>query len=207
VSTLATTFAPPRSRARAHALFDVVAAVAGSLLIAGLAQVSIPLPFTPVPITGQTLGVLLVGAAHGPGLGAATVGLYLAWGVLGFPVFAPSADGSHEVGVQVLRLGSATGGYLWGFVLAAGLVGALSSRGWDRSLRGSIGAMLLGSIVIYAVGVPWLMGATGASLEQGLEWGLYPFVIGDVLKLLLAAGLLPLAWRLVERARGDATGT
>jgi biotin transport system substrate-specific component len=201
VSTLALTLAPPRSRTAARLSFEAALALAGSLLIAGLAQVSIHLPFTPVPITGQTLGVLLVGASYGPGLGTVTVLLYLATAVLGLPVLAPDADGSHAGGLEVLRALSATGGYLWGFVLAAGLVGWLARRGWDRTLRSAIGAMLLGSVVIYAVGVPWLMKAAGLPLDQGLELGLYPFVIGDLLKLLAAAGLLPLAWAAMDRLR------
>ena len=201
MSTLALTLAPPRSRTAARLSFEAALALAGSLLIAGLAQVSIHLPFTPVPITGQTLGVLLVGASYGPGLGTVTVLLYLATAVLGLPVLAPDADGSHAGGLEVLRALSATGGYLWGFVLAAGLVGWLARRGWDRTLRSAIGAMLLGSVVIYAVGVPWLMKAASLPLEQGLELGLYPFVIGDLLKLLAAAGLLPFAWAAMDRLR------
>jgi len=141
VSTLALTLAPPRSRATARVTFQVACAVGGSLLIAGLAQLSFRLPFTPVPITGQTLGVLLVGAAYGSALGAATLVLYLAWGMIGFPVFAPNPDGSHDAGIEGLRATSLTGGYLVGFVAAAGLTGWLSRRGWDRSLRSSIGAM------------------------------------------------------------------
>jgi len=168
----------------------------GAALIAGLAQFTVYLPFTPVPITGQTLGVLLIGAAYGPALGAATILLYLAWAIVGLPVFAPNADGSHETGLQVLAFAGTTGGYLWGFVLASALVGWLSRQGWDRSIRSSISAMLLGSIVIYAVGLPWLHHALPAVLGEPVSWqttfelGLYPFLIGDTVKLLLAAGLL-----------------
>ena len=203
MTTLVLRLAPPRSRTAARAWFEVACVVAGSLLIAGLAQLRFHLPFTPVPITGQTLGVLLVGAAYGPGLGAATVGLYLAEGAAGLPFFAAGASGA-----DILRLTSATGGYLWGFVLAAILVGWLSRKGWDRSMRSSISAMLLASIVIYAVGVPWLyhwlpatVDGTQKSVRMALELGLYPFVIGDLIKLLVAAGLLPGAWRLLRRLR------
>src|SRR4029078_12498815 len=138
VSTLALTLAPQRSRASAGTAFQVACAVGGSVLVAGLAQLSFRLPFTPVPITGQTLGVLLVGAAFGPALGAATLVLYLAWGPIGVPVFAPSPDGSHDTGIEVLRATSLTGGYLVGFVAAAGLTGWLSRRGGGPSLRSSI---------------------------------------------------------------------
>jgi biotin transport system substrate-specific component len=210
VSTLALTLAPPRSHAAARRAFQVTCAVGGTLLVAGLAQISFRLPFTPVPITGQTLGVLLVGAAYGPALGAATLALYLLWGLVGLPVFAPNADGSHDTGIQVLRATSATGGYLIGFVVAAALTGGLSRRGWDRSVRSSIGAMLLGSIAIYVVGVPWLYHAlppaidgNPVTLDTALSFGLYPFIIGDTLKLLVAAGMLPVAWRLLERLRPE----
>jgi biotin transport system substrate-specific component len=212
VSTIALTLAPPRSRAAARLAFQAACAVGGSLLMAGLAQISIHLPFTPVPITGQTLGVLLIGAAYGPALGAATILLYLAWAIAGLPVFAPEADGSHATGLDVLALAGATGGYLWGFVLASATVGWLSRRGWDRSIRSSISAMLLGEIVIYAVGVPWLHHALAtlpdgpASWETTFEYGLYPFLIGDTIKLLVAAGLLPLAWRALRRLRSGEEG-
>jgi biotin transport system substrate-specific component len=189
VATLIETVAP-RRRTRA---FTAATVLAGSLVIAGLAQISIRLPFTPVPITGQTLGVLLVGASLGTALGAASVLLYLLEGAIGLPFYA---EGRH--GWEVLGAASATGGYLWGFVLAAAVVGWLSQRGWDRSIRSSIGAMLIGEIVLYAVGIPWLMGALDVPVERALALGLYPFVIGDTLKLLLAAGLLPTAWRIAR---------
>jgi biotin transport system substrate-specific component len=209
VSSLALTVAPPRSRAAARLAFATGCALAGSLLIAGLAQVAIRLPFTPVPITGQTLGVLLVGAAFGPGLGAITLGLYLIEGVVGLPVFAPQPDGSHLTGAGVLGAASATGGYLWGFVVAASFVGWLARRGWDRVFRSAIGAMFLAGIAIYAIGLPWLHRALPALVEgpvtvsDTLEAGLYPFVVGDAIKTLLAAGLLPLAWRALDRLRPE----
>ena len=133
------------------------------------------------------------------------------WPVIGFPVFAPNPDGSHDAGIEVLRATSLTGGYLVGFVAAAGLTGWLSRRGWDRSLRSSIGAMFLGSIVIYAFGVPWLYHAlpptidgSPVTLDTALSFGLYPFIIGDTVKLLVAAGLLPVAWQLLRRLHPDA---
>jgi biotin transport system substrate-specific component len=140
--------------------------------------------------------VLLVGAGLGLALGTAAVALYLLEGATGLPFYAEGRSGW-----DVLAFASATGGYLWGFVAAAALVGWLARRGWDRSVRGALGAMLLGNIVIYLVGVPWLLQALGVPLEEGLQLGLYPFVIGDTLKLLLAAGALPAAWRLAGRGR------
>jgi biotin transport system substrate-specific component len=195
VSTLAEALSL-RLRIHGRVVVSTIAALAGSLLVAGLAQLSIRLPFTPVPITGQTLGVLLVGTSLGPAWGAGSMLLYLAEGAVGLPFYA---EGNH--GVSLLRLSSATGGYLWGFVLAAAAVGWLARLGWDRSIRSSIGAMLLGEIVLYAAGVPWLMAALDLPLKKALEFGLYPFVIGDVLKLLMAAALLPGAWALVDKSR------
>lgn len=212
MSTLALTLAPSRSRTSARLAFQVACAVVGSALIAGLAQISIHLGFTPVPITGQTLGVLLVGAAYGPGLGTITVLLYLAEGVVGLPVFAQNASGGHDTGLMVVGFAATTGGYLWGFVLAGALTGWLARRGWDRSFRSAIGAMLLGEVVIYAVGVPWLHHALPALMGKPVSWettyefGLYPFIIGDTIKLLGAAGLLPGAWWLMKRAKPDDAG-
>jgi biotin transport system substrate-specific component len=180
-------------RLRRH-LVLALAAVAASLLVAGLSQLSVPLPFTPVPITGQTLGVVLTGAALGPGWGITALLLYLVEGGVGLPFFAGGTSGWH-----VLLLGSATAGYLWGFVVAACLVGFLASRGWDRSVRSAISAMFLGNVTIYLVGVPWLMAVLHLPLQRGLVDGLYPFVIGDVIKIAIAAVALPSAWRLIGR--------
>jgi biotin transport system substrate-specific component len=188
----------PRERV-GRAVYAVVATILGSLLVAGLAQISIKLPFTPVPITGQTLGVLLVGASLGPLLGGASLLVYIAEGAVGLPFFAGGESGWH--GLFAPSAAFASAGYLWGFVLASALVGLLARRGWDRSLRSAIGAMFLGEIVIYAVGIPWLMSALNTPLEKTLELGLYPFVIGDTLKLLIAAGILPLAWKALSALR------
>lgn len=190
-TTLALAASPTRVRSRTA--WRVLLAFAGSWLVALLAQIEIPLPFTPVPITGQTLGVLLVGASLGAGLGGVSMLLYLAQGAIGLPFFS-----GGDSGVEFLRLSAATGGYLWGFVLAAAVVGALAERKWDRSVRSSIGAMFLGEVVLYAVAIPWLMQALDVSLSRALELGLAPFVVGDTIKLLAAAGLLPLAWRVVR---------
>jgi biotin transport system substrate-specific component len=187
-TTLAVAASP--SGVRSRIAWRVLLALSGSWLVAALAQIEIRLPFTPVPITGQTLGVLLVGASLGAGLGAVSMALYLVQGALGLPFF--SGGGS---GADFLQLSAVTGGYLWGFVVSAAVVGALAQRRWDRSVRSSIGEMFLGEVVLYAVAIPWLMQALDVSLAQALELGLAPFVVGDTLKLLAAAGLLPLAWR------------
>lgn len=201
MTTLALRFAPAATRGRSRVAFQVGCALIGAVLIAGLAQFTIYLPFTPVPITGQTLGVLLVGAAYGPGLGAATVGLYLAAAVMGLPVLARNVEGGHDTGVQVLGAAFASAGYLWGFLLAAVLVGWLARLGWDRSFRSSVSAMFFGELVIYACGIPWLMHALGVDVQTALTFGLYPFVVGDTIKLLIAAGALPLAWAAIRRFR------
>lgn len=181
-----------RTSPRSSAVIKTVAVVAGSLLIAGLAQVSIKLPFTPVPVTGQTLGILLVGGSLGAYLGLASVLLYLVEGAAGLPFFAQGKSG-----IDLLGFASATGGYLWGFAVAALVVGWLARRKWDRGIGSSIGAMLLGEVIIYLIAIPWLAAAVDVPATKALELGLYPFVVGDTIKLLIAAGALPVAWTLL----------
>jgi len=192
MTALAPAIARPKT-AMSRAAFDVISIIAGSLIVAGLAQISINLHFTPVPITGQTLGVLLVGGALGAWRGGAALLLYLAEGAAGAPFFA-----QHHHGVSVLAASSASGGYLWGFAVAALVVGYLANRGWDRSLGSSIGAMLIGEVIIYSFGVPWLAAALHVGSNKAYEYGLYPFIIGDAIKLGLAAAILPTAWRFVK---------
>ena len=201
MTALAQTLPRPRGRGAAVAA-DVALVIAGSLFVAGMAQLSIRLPFTPVPVTGQTLAVLLVGTSFGWLRGGLALAMYLGEIAVGLPF---AAEG--EAGLERLMLSTPSGGYLWGFLLAALLMGWLANRGWDRNLPSSAGLMLLGSAVIYLVGLPWLhvspafQGLLGhePSVGETLSAGLYPFVIGDIIKLLLAAGLLPAAWRLVRR--------
>jgi biotin transport system substrate-specific component len=174
---------------------DVLLVLAGTGFVALAAQVSFDIPGTPVPITGQTFAVVLVGASLGALLGLASLGLYLFVGALGAPIYA---DGGH--GWDVLT--GPTGGYIVGFVLAAVLTGGLAQRRWDRRFASAVAAMLTGNVLIYAIGLPWLAADQGLGFEDTLEAGLYPFVVGDLLKLYLAGALLPGAWRLVERLRG-----
>jgi biotin transport system substrate-specific component len=187
----------PRSRAVAL-LADLVLVGLGVTLIALSAQVSIPLPNTPVPLTGQTFAVLLVGASYGSIRGFATMAAYLVVGGLGYAVFA-----DHGSGWDVLRLSSATGGYLVGMLVAATFVGFLADRGWTRKPLWSLVAMVLGNVIIYAFGVAWLMQSTTPDLtfSQGWHLGVRPFLPGDAIKILLAAGLLPLAWKAVDAIR------
>jgi len=188
----------PRERP-AGILTDAGLIAGGSLAVAALAQVSIHLRF--VPITGQTLGVLLVAASLGMWRGGAAIALYLAEGAAGLPFYAEARGGLDYL---VLRDPlHVSGGYLWGFLLAAVVVGFLADRGWMRRFGSAVGAMFLGNVAIYLVGLPWLAAAIGTSVEDALPFGLHPFVIGDTIKLLLAAALLPAASRMVgsDRAR------
>jgi biotin transport system substrate-specific component len=179
---------------RAGLLTDVLLVVGGAAFVALAAQVSIGLGFTPVPLTGQTFAVLVVGAALGSVRGALSMLLYLAVGAAGMPVYA-----QHRHGWSVFS--GATGGYIVGFVVAATLTGWLAERNWDKRYSTSISAMLTGSVVIYICGVTWLHHFLGVSWGTTLNDGLYPFVPGDILKVYLAAATLPLAWRLVDRVR------
>jgi biotin transport system substrate-specific component len=171
-------------------LRDLVLILLGALFVAALAQVEILLPFTPVPITGQTFGVLLVGAALGSKRGATSLASYLALGVLGLPFFAGGAHGWDIVT-------GATGGYLIGFVIAAYVVGLLAERGLERSIRTSLIPFFLGTILIYICGVAWLSVVLG-SFSKAISAGLVPFLIGDAIKLIAASLVLPGAWKLVR---------
>lgn len=178
----------PAARPRlAWALFLVSA---GVTLIALSAQVRISIPPSPVPITGSTLGVLLIAAAYGTRLGTATVTAYAVAGIAGLPVFAGASSGW-----AVMQ--GATGGYIVGFIAAALLVGALAERGWDRRPWLTVAAMVAGNAVIYACGVLWLQHFVG--WERVWALGVRPFLVGDAIKIAAAAGLLPVAWRLSDR--------
>src|ERR671935_2705033 len=177
---------------RSGLLTDVLLVLAGTGFVALAAQVSFDIPGTPVPITGQTFAVVLVGASLGALLGLASLGLYLFVGALGAPIYA---EGQH--GWDVLT--GPTGGYIVGFVLAAILTGLLAQRRWDRRFSSAVAAMLSGNVLVYAVGLPWLAVDQGLGFEDTLEAGLYPVVVGDPVKLFLAGALLPGAWRLVQR--------
>jgi biotin transport system substrate-specific component len=183
--------------ARSTWVSETILLGAGALLVALSAQITFHIPGTPVPISGQTFAALLVGSAYGAKRGFATFTLYLALGVVGLPVFQSGSSGWSEIS-------GATGGYLVGMLVAAGLVGALAERKWDRTLSSSLSSMLTGSVVIYAFGLAWLYHELPhATFSSTLAAGLYPFVVGDLLKLYLAGALLPGAWKLVKYVRGD----
>ncbi len=168
---------------------DALLVIAGAGLTGLTAQIAFPIPGSPVPVTGQTFGALLVGAALGWRRGAASMALYFVAGLIGVPWFAHGVSG----------WAGATTGYLIGFVVAGALVGALAARGGDRTILRTAGTMAIGNLVIYAVGVPWLMIAAHMSLPAASSAGVVPFLLGDALKIALAAGLLPSAWALVNR--------
>ena len=168
---------------------DLALVAAGAGFIGLLAQWSIPLPGTPVPLTLGTFAVLLTGASLGGLRALLSVGTYLVAGGLGVNWFAGHRDG----------WGGATFGYIIGYVIAATLVGWLAQRGGDRTVAKTVVTMALGNLIIYAVGVSWLMNATGMDLSAGLKAGMTPFLLGDAIKIAAAAGLLPAAWSLVKR--------
>ncbi len=182
---------------------DIALIAAGAVFTALLAQVSIPL--WPVPITGQTLAVLLVGASLGLRRGASSLALYAVLGLIGLPVYAPQDDGSHLTGLAALAAPSF--GYIIGFIVAAGLVGWLSERTWDRKFLKALATFVGGSVVVFTFGLPWLAIVTGATLLQTYQWGFEPFIIGGIIKALIAAALLPVAWwgadRFAARRRSD----
>lgn len=203
---------------------DTALVLAGTALLILGAYVSFTVPaiqlgqlFVPVneyvPLTLQTFGVIFTGALLGARRGLSATGLYLLIGIVGIPVFAAGADGVHRSGLGTivgvadgrLMLG-ATGGYLLGFLVASAAVGGLAERGWDRRIGRSIVAMCIGTAIVYLCGVIWLALAADLTAADALTFGLWPFLPGDVLKLLVAAGLLPLGWRLLSRRASDHRG-
>ena len=175
-------------------LRHILLIASGALFIFLTAQIYIVR--TPVPLTGQTFGVLIVGGALGARRGFAAVALYVLLGLVGLPFFAEGKGGSAVI------LG-ATGGYLIGFIVAGAVVGRLAELGWDRHIGGAIGMMLIGSVLIYAIGLPWLAMVAHLSLADTIALGLTPFLVWDAAKLAVAAGIFPTAWWLIGRRPDD----
>ena len=173
-------------------VYDVAVVIGGSLLIALGAQVSARLPFSPVPITAQTLAVLAVGACLGRRRGALSVLAYLAQGLAGLPIFAGGMSG-------LAYLRGPTGGYLVGFVVAAYITGALAERGWDQRVGTAFAALLLGTLALYAVGLTWL--AVFVGVKAVLPLGLYPFIPGDLVKIVCATLVLPAGRKFLSALR------
>ncbi|MFE2379037.1 biotin transporter BioY [Streptomyces sp. NPDC059398] len=168
---------------------DIALVLGGAALTGIAAQIAVPVPGSPVPVTGQTFAALLVGASLGARRGFLSLAVYALVGMAGMPWFANGASGA----------GGATFGYVLGMLLASATVGALARRGGDRSVLRTAGTMVLGSAIIYAVGVPYLALTTGMSASAAIAAGLVPFLIGDALKAALAMGALPSAWKLAGR--------
>ncbi len=169
---------------------NAVLVAAGAGLTGLAAQVAVPIePLSPVPVSLQTFAVLLVGAALGPWRGLASMALYLVAGLVGVPWFAAGTHGA----------GGASFGYVIGFVVAAGLVGELARRRGDRTPLRTAGTMVVGNLAVYAFGVAWLVAVTGLSPVKALVVGVLPFLIGDAIKIVLAAGVLPGTWALVRK--------
>lgn len=176
---------------RAGWLTTTVLLATGVVALAASAQAALPLPFTPVPLTLQTLTVLLLGAAYGPRLAAGTFAGYLALGMAGAPVFSLGRNGAAIIGSPTL-------GYLVGMLAATVVVGMLARRAWDRSPVTTVLAMVVGNVVIYAGGVAGLL-VLGMSAGQAIAAGVLPFLLGDAIKIAAAAGVLPAAWALLNR--------
>ncbi|MDE1047725.1 MAG: biotin transporter BioY, partial [Candidatus Nanopelagicales bacterium] len=171
------------------ALAQIALVFSGAVFVGIAAQVAIPLPFTPVPLTLQTFAVLLAGAALGSLRGVASMALYALMGVVGVPWFSEGSSG----------FSTASFGYILGFILAAFIVGRLAERGASTTSIQSAALMVIGNLAIYAVGVTWLKFAIDSSWATALSLGVVPFLIGDAIKIALAAGLLPLSWKGLEK--------
>jgi biotin transport system substrate-specific component len=183
----------PRSTALTESLF----VVGGIGFISLLAQISIPVPGSPVPVTGQTLGVLLIGTTYGARLGLITFASYLLAGIAGAPIFAPSATSPNH-GIE--RLTGATGGYLVGMLVASLLLGYLADRKADQKFRTSFPALLLGDLVIFAFGLTWLHASLDLTWAATIKAGFTPFILGEALKIAITATSLPLVWRRISRS-------
>jgi biotin transport system substrate-specific component len=178
----------PRSTALTHALFIV----GGVGFISAMAQVSIPVPGSPVPVTGQTLAALLVGTTYGARLGFTTFATYILAGIAGAPIFAPSATSANH-GID--RVMGATGGYLIGMLLASLLLGYLADRKADQKFLTSYPALLLGEVIIFGIGLLWLRNSLNLSWSATIAAGFTPFILGEALKIAIVGTSLPLIWR------------
>jgi biotin transport system substrate-specific component len=177
---------------RSTALSNAVLVVSGVLGLAALAQIAIPVPGSPVPVTGQTLGVLILGTAYGSTLGVTTFAIYILAGVAGAPVFANSGHGLD-------RIVGATGGYLIGMLVATFVLGQLARFRLDQNFLTALPSMLIGTITTFAFGLVWLHQYTGQSWDWTIKAGLTPFIVGEVLKIAIAGTSLPVVWRFLNR--------
>jgi biotin transport system substrate-specific component len=181
---------------RSTALTQVLFVAAGVAFISLLAQIAIPVPGSPVPVTGQTLAVLLIGTTYGARLGVLTFATYLLAGIAGAPIFAPSATSANH-GID--RLIGATGGYLVGMLVASLVLGYLADRKADQKFRTSFPALLLGDAIIFTFGLLWLQQTLDLSWSKTIAAGFTPFILGEALKIAITATSLPLVWRRISR--------
>jgi biotin transport system substrate-specific component len=177
---------------RSTALSNAVLVVSGVIGLAALAQIAIPVPGSPVPVTGQTLGVLILGTAYGSTLGFTTFALYILAGIAGAPVFADGGQGLD-------RIVGATGGYLIGMLVATFVLGQLARFRLDQKFLTALPSMLIGTVTTFSFGLIWLHQYTGQSWSWTFEKGLTPFIVGEVLKIAIAGTSLPSIWRVVNR--------
>jgi biotin transport system substrate-specific component len=177
---------------RPTAATQISLVLTGTVFLALMAQISFPIPGSPVPFTGQTLGVLLLGTAYGAGLGFSTIAFYLLMGMAGAPIFSSGTSG-------IERIAGATGGYLVGMLISSLVLGALAGRKWDQKIRTVIPTMIIGNSVIFTVGLIWLHQYTGQSWAWTFEKGFTPFIFGEVLKIAIASTALPAVWKYVSK--------
>jgi biotin transport system substrate-specific component len=177
---------------RSSAVTQISLILTGTVFLALMAQISFPIPGSPVPFTGQTLGVLLLGTAYGASLGFSTMAFYLLMGILGAPIFA---SGSH--GLE--KIVGATGGYLVGMLISILVLGALAGRKWDQKIKTVIPTMIIGNSIVFTFGLIWLHQYTGQSWAWTFEKGLTPFIFGELLKIAIASTTLPVVWRFVSK--------
>lgn len=177
---------------RSSVLTNASLVAGGTLFLAALAQISIPVPGSPVPVTGQTLGVLLIGTTYGSGLGLATFAMYLLAGIAGAPVFAGASYG-------IEKITGATGGYLIGMMVATFLLGILAKRQMDQRFSTALPTMLIGTLTIFTFGLFWLHQFTGKDWAWTINAGLTPFIFGEILKIIVAGTSLPIVWRFVNK--------
>ena len=175
-------------------LTNCLLAVGGVAFLSLMAQIALPIPGSPVPVTGQTLGALLIGASYGRALGAGTFALYLGIGIAGAPVFSQQGHG-------IAKVIGPTGGYLIGMFLATIVLSFLASKKWDQKIYTAVVAMLIGQVLIFTPGLMWLQQSTGRDWIWTINAGLTPFIFGEVIKLAIAATTLPVLWRVVDKRR------
>ena len=177
---------------RTTAITQISLILGGTIFLAAMAQITFPIPGSPVPFTGQTLGVLLLGTAYGASLGFSTVAFSLLMGIAGAPIFASGSHGFEKIA-------GATGGYLVGMLIASLVLGALAGRKWDQKIKTVIPTMIIGNVIIFTAGLIWLHQYTGQSWSWTIDKGLTPFILAEFIKIAIASTALPAVWRLVAK--------